>query len=147
MSYAPKVYRKQGGNEMVVASGGKVTIDAGGKVVPNLTLSNITTAGAGTYTAAHIAGGLITRDPNGAARTDTTDTAVAIIAACDLSADGESATCHLINTADAAEVITLAGGAGVTVSNVGQTLAQNESAVLLFRRTSSSAVTLYILGA
>ncbi len=32
MSYQPKVYRKQGGNELVVASGGKVTVESGGVV-------------------------------------------------------------------------------------------------------------------
>ena len=30
MSYGPKVYRKQGGAEQVVASGGKITLEAGG---------------------------------------------------------------------------------------------------------------------
>jgi len=34
-SYQPKVYRKQGGNELVVASGGQIKIETGGKVVPN----------------------------------------------------------------------------------------------------------------
>jgi hypothetical protein len=29
-SYAPKVYMKQGGDELVVASGGKVNIESGG---------------------------------------------------------------------------------------------------------------------
>jgi hypothetical protein len=147
MSYQPKVYRKQGGNEQVVADGGKITVEPGGKVVPNLSVANLATVGNETYTAAQLAGGVITRDPAGGARTDTTDTAAAIIAAMKLEADGECGVCHLINTADAAEAITLAGGTGVTIANVGQTLAQNESAVLLFRRTSATAVTLYILGA
>lgn len=147
MSYEPKVYRKQGGNELVVAAAGKLTAESGGKIVPNLSVADITTVGAGTYTAAQLAGGIITRDPAGAARTDTTDTAAEIISACKLDADGETAICHLVNTADAAEAITLAGGTGVTVSNAGNTLAQNESAILLFRRTSPTAVTLYIIGA
>lgn len=30
MTYQPKVYRKQGGDEMVVASGGQITVEAGG---------------------------------------------------------------------------------------------------------------------
>lgn len=114
---------------------------------PNLSVANVTTAGAGTYTAAQVAGGIITRDPAGAARTDTTPSAADLIAELGLDRDGATAVCYLINTADAAETITLAGGTGVTISNVGQTLAQNEAALLLFRRTSSTAVTLYILGA
>lgn len=32
MSYQPKVYKKQGGAEMVVASGGKITAEAGGTI-------------------------------------------------------------------------------------------------------------------
>jgi len=36
MTYQPKVYRKQGGNELVVASGGQITVESGGAVVfPN----------------------------------------------------------------------------------------------------------------
>lgn len=31
-SYQPKVYRKRGGDELVVASGGKVTVETGGEV-------------------------------------------------------------------------------------------------------------------
>ena len=35
MSYNAKVFRRQGGNELVVASGGKITVEAGG-VVDNI---------------------------------------------------------------------------------------------------------------
>lgn len=31
-TYDPKVYRKQGGNETVVASGGKITVESGGEI-------------------------------------------------------------------------------------------------------------------
>lgn len=131
-------------------------IDANGLRLPhagvmtaNLTLTNITTAGAETYTAAQIKTGLITRDPNGAGRTDLVDTAANILAGITaLAKDGDTHVCYLINTADAAETITLGGApAGITYANAGQTITQNESAILLFRRTSSSAVTVYILGA
>ena len=138
-THAPAVYKDAGGDRLVVGTGGRF--------IENLTPTNITTAGAGTYTANDIAGGLITRDPSGAGRTDTTATAVAIIAACGLDNDGDCVLCRLVNTADAAEAITLAGGDGVTIANVGQTLAQNESALMLFRRTSATAVTLYLFGA
>lgn len=129
-----------------VALNSPVALDR--KTVQNLGLTNITTAGNETYTAAQLATGLITRDPNGGGRTDTTDTAANILAALPVLAnDGDTFEVRLINTADAAEVITLAAGSNVTISNVGQTLAQNESALLLFRRTSSTTVTLYIIGA
>lgn len=35
MSYQPKVYRKQGGDELVVASGGKITVETGGIIEPS----------------------------------------------------------------------------------------------------------------
>lgn len=35
MSYQPKVYRKQGGDQLVVASGGEIKVETGGKIVPN----------------------------------------------------------------------------------------------------------------
>lgn len=31
-TYGPKVYRKQGGNELVVANGGKITVESGGEI-------------------------------------------------------------------------------------------------------------------
>jgi len=146
-TYTPKVYRRQGGSALVVASGGKALIESGGHLHENRSVANVVTAGAETYSAAQIAGGIITRDPAGAARTDTTDIATALIAALDLEADGDTFVCYLINTADAAEAITIAGGTGVTIANAGQTIGQNESAELMFRRTSATAITVYILGA
>lgn len=108
---------------------------------------NITTAGAGTYSAANLSRKLITRNPNGAGRVDTTDTAANLIVALDLTADGQTFSCQVINTAGAAEAITIAGGANVTVVNAGQTIEQNEAATLIFRRTSSTTVSVYIVGA
>lgn len=118
-----------------------------GRVVETLTVTNVTTVGAGTYTAAALAGGVITRDPSGGARTDTTDTAANIIAGTPaLAANGNAIVCHIINTADAAETITLAGGTGVTLANAGQTLAQNESATLILVRASATTINGYIVG-
>jgi len=34
-TYSPKVYRTQGGTELVVASGGQIKLETGGKLVPN----------------------------------------------------------------------------------------------------------------
>lgn len=111
------------------------------------TTTAVSTAGNVVYTAAQCLGGIIARNTNGSGRTDTTDTAVALVAGLNLTADNDTFTTILINTAGAAETITLAAGAGVTISNIGQTIAQNESALLIFQRTSASAVTLYIVGA
>lgn len=77
----------------------------------------LATAGAGTYTAAIIAGGIILRDPAGAARDDTTDTAANIVANATIGLDANYKTFqfYVVNTADAAEAITILGGSGVTV--------------------------------
>jgi hypothetical protein len=139
MAYQTKVYRRQSGNALVAEH-------PAGRVIVNAAVTNLTTAGDETYTSAQIAGVVITRDPNGAGRTDTTDTAANLITALGLEENGECAQCYLINTADAAEAITLAGGVGVTVLNAGQTVRQNKAALLLFRRTGAAAVTLYIIG-
>lgn len=113
----------------------------------SLGLTDITTAGDAVYTAAQMATGLITRDPNGANRSDTTPTAALLITGLKLSTDGQVRECYLINTANAAETITLVAGANVTIVNVGQTIAQDESVKLVIRRTSSTTVSIYIVGA
>ena len=146
-TYTPKVYRKQGGDELVVADGGRVTIESGGFIARNLTGTALATAGAGTYTAALIAAGIIERDCAGGARTDTTDTAVNIIAALGLSTVGDSYTFYVINTSDAAEAITMAGGTDVTFLNAAQTLAQNESAQVVLVLTAAATLDAYIIGA
>lgn len=104
-----------------------------------LTPANITTAGAGTYTAANVATGVITRNTSGANRTDTTDTAANLITALGLTTNYAAFECLLVNTATAAETITLAGGTGVTLSG-SITVGQNQVARLVFTRTGDSAV-------
>lgn len=109
------------------------------KFAPSATATNITTAGAGTLTAAALDNGLITRDPNGGDRTDTTDTAANIIAGLDLDANYEERFCVIHNTADAAETITLAGGVGVTLQSA-ITIAQGSAVKLGIMRTGAAAV-------
>jgi len=50
MSYNAKVYQKQGGEQLVVASGGSIKIETGGSIVPNsgtqaTAISDVPTAG------------------------------------------------------------------------------------------------------
>lgn len=40
-SYQPKVYRKRGGDELVVASGGKITQEGGGSIVAPVALKTL----------------------------------------------------------------------------------------------------------
>lgn len=49
-TYAPKVYRAQGGEQMVVASGGSIKMETGAKLLPNsgtqaANVASITTTG------------------------------------------------------------------------------------------------------
>ncbi len=107
------------------------------------------TAGAKTYTAANLIGGLILRDPAGGARSDVTPTAAAIVAGIAGAIVGSSFEFTIRNTADAAETITLTAGSGVTLSGT-MTIAQNNSKRFLAVCTnvtgSSEAVTIYSLG-
>lgn len=111
------------------------------KFAPAMTATNITTAGAGTYNAAALASGLITRDPVGANRTDTTDTAANIISGLGLTANYQERICTIVNTADEAETITLAGGTNVTLKG-SITCEQNTAIKIAIMRTGASAVTI-----
>jgi len=120
------------------------------QVVQTLAVATLDTAGAVTYTAAQMLGGLILRDPNGAGRSDVTPTAALIVAALPsyMQVNNVTFLCHLINTANANETITLTAGDGVTLVPATVTVAQNENALLLVRVTDASdtanqAVTIY----
>lgn len=106
----------------------------------------ITTVGAGTYLAADLLGGYIVRDPNGASRTDTLDSAANIVAALVTAGAnpkvGDIIRVKILNNADAAETITLAvpasgsfGAAQKTHAN----LAVNTSLVIDIRLTNVSS--------
>lgn len=85
---------------------------------PSGTPTTLSTAGAGTYTAAAIASGMILRDCAGAARTDTTDTAAAIITAIpSLAVLYAEFSFYIVNITAATYTITLAGGTGVSLSS------------------------------
>ena len=72
----------------------------------------ITTAGAATYTAAEILGGVVWRDPSGAGRTDVLPTAALLCGALINEQVGDVIDFILVNEADAAETITLSSGSG-----------------------------------
>jgi len=101
----------------------------------------ITTAGAGTLTAAGIVGGVITRSGASAAYSDATDTAVAIVAAIPMVKAGMTFEFVVKNTVGFNETIT--AGAGVTLS--GQTIIPPNS-VGRFRVTVTSVTAVAIQG-
>lgn len=105
--------------------------------------TSINTAGAATLTAAQLLGGIIVRDPNGAGRTDTLDTAANIVAAIPNAAVGDIFDCLIINGADAAETITLAAGAGggfdANQTAAARVIPQNASKMIRIRLTNVTA--------
>ena len=116
-----------------------------GTVIGQHTVTTEATAGAHTYTAAELIGGLILRDCAGGARSDPTDTAANIIAAITQAGVGNSFEFTIRNTSDAAETITVTAGTGVTLSGT-MTIAQNNSKRFLCVVTASTTVTIYSLG-
>lgn len=116
-----------------------------GTLVGQSVATTISTAGVATYTAAQLLGGLILRDPAGAARSDVTPTAALIIAAITQAGVGNSFEFTIRNTADGAETITVTAGAGVTLSGT-MTIAQNNSKRFLCVVTAATTVTIYSLG-
>ena len=133
----------------------KITPKGTGKVLaasaicPFVTVTTDTTAGALTYTAAMLLGGIILRDPNGAGRSDVTPTAALLVAAIPGAAVGQAFEFTIRNTADAAETITVTAGTGTTLSGT-MTIAQNNSkrflAVLTNVTSGAEAYTVYSLG-
>lgn len=141
-------------DRITIENDGQVTIAAGGLIVSAGRVREVLTpadldAQSGTLTAAQIVGGILVHTSVTGAGTLTTDTATAIIAGDggvgDLTANGQCITCLVIN--DGTQTVTVAGGTDVTIADAGQTIGADEAAVLIFRRTSATAVTCYIVGA
>lgn len=105
--------------------------------------ASINTAGNATYTAAQLLGGCIVRDPNGAARSDTLPTAALLVAAMPGAKVGDVIRCHIVNGADAAEVLTILAGAGGTFdanqTAASQIIGQNTSKDIWIRLTNVTA--------
>lgn len=105
-------------------------------------------AGAQTLTAAMLIGGVIQEDPEGNA-TWTTDTAANIIAAIPNATTGH--TFHVVlnslATAASGEVVTIAGGVGVTMAGETLTLTEgvNTTAILIFRVTGAATVRCFMI--
>jgi|TARA_R100000049_G_C1944100_1_gene88740 hypothetical protein len=96
-----------------------------------------------TLTAADILAGINVHTTVTGPATVTTDTAANIVAGVPLAKNNESIVSYYVNDGD--QTATFAGDTGVTVADTGNTVLINESAVLLWRRVSATAVTLYIV--
>ena len=92
-----------------------------------LATTDISTAGAVTYTAAQVMGGLIRRDTNGAGRTDTLPSAALLLPTIEQAKIGASKIRFFIyNDSAAANSITVNAGNGGTVKNGAITITQTE---------------------
>lgn len=119
---------------------GAIAALAADTVLPPVINTAISTVGAGTLTAAGIVGGLITRTGSVAAFTDTTDTAVNIVAALTAYVAAESFYLRIKNQTNFAE--TLAAGAGVTLSGTSVIIPPNSVGTYLVTIDSTTAVTM-----
>ena len=81
----------------LATQGTGVVVPTVGPIFNFTTVTTSTTAGAVTYTAAQLKGGLILRDPNGAGRSDVTPTAALLVAALPSAVVGTSFTLSLIH--------------------------------------------------
>lgn len=122
-------------------------VESGERVYEKLTVTTSSTAGAVTYTAAEILGGVILRDPNGGNRSDVFPTAASIETevGTPVLSTGASFVVTIRNTADAAETITMTTATGLTLSGT-MTIAQNNQKEFLFVKTGVNAFTVYSLG-
>ena len=96
-----------------------------------------------TLAAADILAGINVHTSVTGGGTVTVDTAANIIAGVPLEKDNECITSYYINDGD--QTATFAVASGTTIADVGNTVLTNESAVLIWRRTSATAVVLYIV--
>lgn len=128
---------------LTYSAAGAVTmqgLSVGPLTVPPLEVNTaISTVGAGTLTAAALVGAVITRSGSTAAYTDTTGTAVDIIAALPNANIGQSWEVTIKNTVPFAQ--TLAAGAGVTLSGQG-IIPPNSAGRFLLTYSGAGAVTM-----
>lgn len=135
------------GTRVLDLASGSVSNRTGKPIVQKFTATTEATAGNVTYTAAQVLGGLILRDPNGGARSDVTPTAALLVAGLPGVEADDVLECVVVNTADAAEVLTITAGAGVTLVPASITPTQNEVTRLWIRFTNvaTPAVTMYAI--
>ena len=94
-------------------------------------------------TAESIKGGINVHTTVTGAGTVTCDTAANIIDKVPLTADGQCIVSYYVN--DGNQTATFAVASGTTITNVANTVATNEAATLIWRRTSATAVVLTIV--
>lgn len=100
-------------------------------------ITTISTVGAGTLTAAALAGGIITRSGSTGAYTDTTDTAANLLLQLPTFVQNSAKTVHIRNTVNYAE--TIVGGTNVTIAGSAVVPANSVGYFLLVRTDANTA--------
>jgi hypothetical protein len=141
-SYVGRVYRKEPEADTAMV---EFFVKAPDKnAIFTTTVADISDAANVTYTAAQMIGGLIRRDPSGAARSDTSATAAQIVTALGNVAVGDSFRFSIRDLA--AQTVTLLTAAGITLDGT-MTVAGNNMreflAVVTNIGTGTEAVTIY----
>ena len=120
-----------------------------GILIRKMVATTINTAGAVTYTADQVLGGLILRDCNGAGRTDVLPTAALLVAAIGHCQKDDYFDVTIRNTSGAANTLTVNGGTNGTASGT-QTIAQSNQKIFRIQITNatagSEAYTFYSMG-
>ena len=136
--------------ELRKGSSGLVGVNGVGSGIPaniDPLAGALATAGAGTLTVGVLAGDLVYRTGPAGAYTDTSDTAANIEASFGAGMDiGDSKLIMFSN--QVAQVATIAGGTGVTLSSTKSTIAASTVGWLLLKKTgagANAAYNLYVL--
>jgi len=130
-------------NVMVKTSGGLVLPAGVGEVNSNPAINVQATDANSVITAASIVGRLYFRTGMTAGRTDTTDTAVNILAAMPGMGVGDSFTC--VFSVQPAFALTITAGAGITNQGTKGSIPASGVATVLFTKTSSTTMDMRIL--
>lgn len=119
--------------------------NAGDQPLETLAYNSDATAGPLTIAAAKVVNALLDRDGGATNRADTTDTAVALLAAVPGAAIGSTFKFFYRNISTSiGQVITLGGGLGVTISGKANIIAgQTQEYIARFTNVGTAAVTLY----
>lgn len=112
-----------------------------------ITVTTITTAGNVSYNGNQTVTGFISRDPNGAPRTDSLPSATTIVNNVSQARNGDGKLFLIRNEGSGAETITLSPGAGVAINGSATISAGNARFyVMRINTVSPASVTFYALG-
>ena len=140
----PKVqYTSSQGLHQVTGTGG-ININQG-RLRRVLTVTDVNARHNAEVTAAQINGGIVVHTSETGAGNVTFTDAANIISGCGLDTDGQCIKLYYINDGDRELTLANSSGGDTTIADTGNTILENEAAILLIRRTSATAVKVFQL--